>query len=457
MLLVGLLAKEVALAAAAAILLSDVMQGGLRAIRARRALPLGWAIATYVALRWWALHGVASIEVARAPQPWLTLAAIGDYARIFFRMHPANVIGRPIDVSAAGVVTGVIVVGLVGGAGVALALRSDRARACALAFGVCALAPVVHVIRFPSHTLVADRYLYVPTAAIAALAALGWSRLGGQGRKALAALVVPLGIWMGLVTWARVDDWRDEVRFWAVTARDAPADDAMPVTNLAVSLARAQRCDLAVDLVRPIVTTGPYAASPPDVAIAEQNLVACLSETGAHDEAIAFARDALERSPARPSALRTLGVTAMSAQRFGLARGALQRWAKVDPSSADARAWLDLAREADVAFSSQEVQTGGSVARAVWLQRIGADHEAEQAWRALLASAALTTETVRAAAGYLVERGSVEAARAAVDRVDPSSGDAAALRDALADRVRVERQIDASTALISELTRRASR
>lgn len=450
----GLLAKEVALVAVAVMLARDAVRGGWRALHPRRVLPLALAVAAYTALRWRALHGLAPTVVPRAPQPWLTLASVGSYVKISLRMRPAYLIGLPTEVDAGMIALGVVACVATTALVVVLVRRRDGARLSAVVLAVVALLPVLHIVPFPSHTLVADRYLYVPLAGVAAWVALAATGMTGRPRRVLLGLVPLAAVFLVLATWRRVDDWRDEVRFWLVSTRDASARDPMPVMNLAAVLAREQRCDRAVDLLRPLASRSTITGDRAPYQDARLNLVACLSQTGQHGEALAIARDLVQRSPDDPDTLRGLGVAAMSAQRFDEARAAFRRLMAVDPTNHDAPAWLELAAAASARLSPVAAQDATDIERVIWLQRTGADHEAGVAWRAILASPGVSPATARLAAGYLLERGPLDLARVAVQAVDERSREGATLRVALEARVRVDRQIDLARPLLATLAER---
>lgn len=246
-LLLGLLAKEVALAALALLpaLLWALPSGTREEGAGRRAGGLAAAalaaLGVYGILRLGAGGGVTltlgALGKALADLP----GALGYYLAKLAVPWPLDPLPEPLSA-----VAGVGVLAAAGAAGWALrrAFPADRALAAALGLWfAAALAPSLVVLTqrdVPS--LVTERYLYLPSAAFCLLLGLAAARAPLRLRGVVGAgLVVLLGLYAAGTLWqARV--WRANIPFWEYTvSRGNNARDSVACFNLAESYRLAGR------------------------------------------------------------------------------------------------------------------------------------------------------------------------------------------------------------------------
>lgn len=251
--LLALLAKEVAITLPAILLLWDrLVRGDLRDRGALwRAAPryaaYGAVTGLYVALRVFALGGlVDSSTGAWGPLLTRTLTAIkiaGWYAWITIVPYPASAFHAiSPDPAPPGFTWWLAAAGLavVSGAAAWAVRRAPAAGFGALWFWIT-LAPsvAVNLLPLPS-SIMAERFLYLPTVGFCLV--LGWiaSRLLGPvvlGRAGQVRPVPALGLAAvllayGVLTLWRNEDWRDEYRLYSHMVERSPGA-AVPLVNLA--------------------------------------------------------------------------------------------------------------------------------------------------------------------------------------------------------------------------------
>ncbi len=174
-----------------------------------------------------------------------TLASAGMFIRAFgFYVERLLV---PVGLSAyvpvvpAGVVPWSFAA--LGAAAAALAVRAPRSRV-AVFWIVATLAPsIVVILAHISVTMVAERYLYLPSVGLALLAAFALTTSVGRDRPRLAAAAVLVVIALAAaVTVQRNRVWHDEITLWSDVTRRTPGY-ALPNMNLGLALADAGRFD----------------------------------------------------------------------------------------------------------------------------------------------------------------------------------------------------------------------
>jgi hypothetical protein len=115
-----------------------------------------------------------------------------------------------------------------------ICFRSKPAIFFFLAFFFAALAPTSNLLILIA-TIMADRFLYLPSIALAALLVLGIFHLGDRlGRRAAWIFVGVLCAGFAVRTYARNLDWRDESSLWASAVEAAP-DSYMTHLGVAVT------------------------------------------------------------------------------------------------------------------------------------------------------------------------------------------------------------------------------
>jgi tetratricopeptide (TPR) repeat protein len=88
-------------------------------------------------------------------------------------------------------------------------------------FGITLL-PVLNF--FATNPVVADRYAFLPSFAVASLLAALLTRLGKGHPKSLAVLVIVVSVILGLITYSRTLDWRSDTSLWKSNIMTEPAN-----------------------------------------------------------------------------------------------------------------------------------------------------------------------------------------------------------------------------------------
>lgn len=216
--------------------------------------------------------------------------------------------------------------------------------ACAgLVLAALAFAPVSNLAR-PIGVLCAERLLYLPSAGLLLVAAVGWGRLPRRGATVLLGLVLVAG---AARTWARNPDWADALTLWERTVEAVP-DSVVARTHAGVlsgrdALSSGAPGDPAV-LARSAEHLEQALARSPGHEPALDALSALLWRLGRQDEAIPlYDRLTLVR-PADPSpwfggaAVLLARASAPGADRPALAQAVevrLDRAAALAPGGAD--------------------------------------------------------------------------------------------------------------------------
>jgi protein O-mannosyl-transferase len=347
LLFLGLACKEVALAGLAALMAKEL---GWRAPGSRErgqwqrglvfTLPLLGAFLVYGGLR---LSALAGTKPALAPLslgerlgaavealgryafdiavPWLPRAQQGQLDEPDYRFVP------------------VALVALVAAGGLAWRRRAPSRgpapandaesdlpnRAAAGALGIVSLSLVVHVIPISVGVVAADRFLYLPLAAIA----LGLARPVTRVVRRRQLFLVPLfgfTLTLGAATWLRLEDWRNELAFWRATYETTPKTNSLPGNELGNVYYRAGLLEHALRVYR---VTAETAANNPFVM---GNTASALSQLGRYAEALAlFERLCVERTQVAGFCLKAALVQA-SELRFDRARQLLAEAKKRAPN-----------------------------------------------------------------------------------------------------------------------------
>jgi protein O-mannosyl-transferase len=223
--LAGLLSKEMAITVPALVLLLETAEEGRparggRLARAMRYLPYAGALAVYLTMRVIALGQLWAPTGAAARSLVQPLVVLGSYLAWLVVPPP----GLHLEPSPVG---GLLAAGAVVVTTSALVLtwwlaRRGRPLEAALVAGtVLTLLPVAQLK--PLETVLSERFLYLPSAVVATLAAMLLARSRGLGRArwlpaALALSVLTLA--HGTVLVRRAAVWRDEVTLWEAKERE---------------------------------------------------------------------------------------------------------------------------------------------------------------------------------------------------------------------------------------------
>jgi Flp pilus assembly protein TadD len=343
-------------------------------------------------------------------------------------------------------------------AGVIAGLRSWRRRpaeAFALAFTALAFAPVSNLV-VPIGTIMAERLLYLPSAGVVILAAAWAARIpavAAGGSRAAGAVAAAILLACGVLSVARLFDWRDERTLFRTAVAAQPRSARAQFNYGAAS----ERAGSDADAQQAYETAiGIW----PDFADAHYNLAGLLARQTRWDDAVAHYRESLRLRPESVASLVNLGATLTRAGRPAEAIGPLERAAALEPESD--RAWnslgaarLALGRPAEAAAAWREsarlnprnadyaanlalaLETAGDPeVIAAWeaaialrpgdgllryrlglsLERGGRDDDAAVAYRESARLAPASPVPYKALGLLLVRRGERDAARAALER-----------------------------------------
>jgi len=411
LLLLALLSKEIAVVGGIAIAASELLRDRDLRSAARRLLPLGLAFVTYGALRWNALRGAPVDDPVR--WPWFApLSALGTYAEMAVDPRASAQIGDVAHPSTLAALGGVVVLAAVI-LGVTRWWRAgDRAFVGPACLAILGVALVLHLVPLPVSVLAADRYLYVPLAGLAAGVALVMTHAQPRVHRVLllaagAALVI-----FGVMTTSRIDDWRDELRFWLVTTRAARTDDTIPLGELANVLYRAGDYAGALPIYRAIAAHG----DGPDARRNLSNVAACLAMLGQYDTALAVRQRLVDAEPGNARRHLDVGLVRLHARQFAQARDELARALALSPGYAEARTMLARTDEAESEWPAVTGAGDGDPSRPRWFAKIGAREEAQAAYVALAARPGAPPADVLEAARYALDRGDLQVAEILVPR-----------------------------------------
>jgi len=310
-LLLGLLAKELAVTALVLIPLLDIMSTGR--LHGMRYVPLAIAAVIYFVLRTIALAGmIGGLPTGATPAQLALdiLAAVGFY-----------VIRAVLPVGLCGYIPGVprsLVYPLLGlivpCAAVGLSVWARRLGSWAPGFLAAwffvSIAPSLTVIvRRSASAVVADRYLYVPSVASCLLLAWAVARLAERRRLDVRWPALAIGalsfVWAAqALPYTRV--WTDNVTFWSAVVATAPAD-ALPYRELGTALLDRGRLDAAERALQQAVAAP---AGPEGRAMTFGNLGNLYRRQGRYDEALRAFESGLNVA-AHPILYHNLGMTLM--------------------------------------------------------------------------------------------------------------------------------------------------
>jgi tetratricopeptide (TPR) repeat protein len=469
LLLLALLSKEVALAAAvtlgAALILpaaergrvvegpgsGDARGAGERRHRlARGALSVVVPVAVYAALRARALAGVgvhhhstslplraATVFEALGRYAWMTVDAV----------HPRTSIGMMGDVSPAFVAAGVA---LFAGAAALVAWRARRALAdrarredgprgdasasrratgapasrgivLGAVLGASALTPVLQIVRFGINgAVVADRLLYLPLAGLAIAAAVATASRSRRVATAAGAAALAAAALFAVTTRARAADYRHELGFWVVAAENAHPSNTVPRSALAAEVRDAGDAPLACRLFAESVRVQRAGGRTTDATHrrTRENLAACLARIGRYDESIAEYAALARAHPDSGRIHMGLAYVRMHTYDFQAARAELARAVALDPRFgplvAPATKSLATADARAARFAAEDARRADPLAYADFLAEIGRVPDAARELSALARDPSAPKSLRSGAVMRLLEVGSVPAARSAL-------------------------------------------
>ncbi len=341
--LLGMASKEVMASAPLLVLLYDrtFVSGTFRAAWARRrtyylALGATWLLLGCLIVHTQSRGGSAGFATSVA---WWTYAltqcrALVLYLRLCFWPHPLVFdYGDGLVRSFSAVVPqGLFLALLLAGTG--WALRRKPALGFLGAWFFLILAPSSSIVPVVTQTM-AEHRMYLPLAAVVALAVLGLRRWLRR-TVITVALAACLAVALGLATFARNRAYRSEFALWSDTARAYPAG-ARAHNNVGSFWLKQRNYEAAIRCFHQALQIEPNYAS------AHYNLGLALFESGRPAQAIPEYEAALRVQPASADIRINLATALLKVGRPADARSQLERALKIQPESADVEYDLAIA------------------------------------------------------------------------------------------------------------------
>jgi tetratricopeptide (TPR) repeat protein len=409
LLLLGLLAKEVALAGAIAWLAGDLVGAVAKGPKHRR-WPFVSLAATGAAVAvWWTLRvgaigaSVSHTEVALLERGRRALEALGTYAWMTLDWpRPCARIGYLDSPTWALTILGVLVLGA---AAVALGragrwLRSAQ-EAQSVALLVASLAPTLHLAVLPTKVVAADRFLYVPWAACVLLLAPWLARVAH--RRLAAVIAVVMTMVAAATTHLHASVWTDEVALWEHAAQCAHPNNPAPLAGLAGLHHRVGDYRGARDLYRDaLARIGMTPESPAAVRVSQiyAGLASAEAMAGNHRFELFATRRLAAAHPDSPRARYDFALALLHSGDLPAARALLTDVAPHLPATTGARRLLG--EWSDVEAAARLLQEPATpVERAAALARLGRRADAEAEWATILPAPGSTRAERAAAAQFL--------------------------------------------------------
>ncbi|MGQ0645741.1 MAG: tetratricopeptide repeat protein [Elusimicrobiota bacterium] len=339
----ALLSKETAAVFPVLLFLADAREAAAEKRRPRWALHAGALALTlaYLVLRRWAvgrwgqavwpLEGTADRFFLAGRVWWehLSLALLPLQLTVSHRLEDGRLLANPRAWA-----------GLAALVACAWAARTAwrtglRRAAFGISWGILALAPNLGLV--PTVTFAAERFLYVPLAGAAVLAAALWDRAGKGRTAARAALIGAAVVWAGAAA-ARTGDWKNDVTLWRSAVRADPEN-----LFARACLAEAHQSSGSPDDARREYRTILQGSSPEHLAFAAMNNLARLeNQAGRPEEGLRWAEKALSLRPRSPQTLYNAAVSLGLLGRRNEALRAVDRGEEAEPGHAR---WAELRRK----------------------------------------------------------------------------------------------------------------
>ena len=296
-------------------------------------------LATWLPLAWlaagtgWSRGSTAGFGVGIAPGAyWLTqCGALTRYLWLSFWPHPLVADYGMTLVRSIGPVLPQALLLLLLAAGTVVSLWRRPALGFLGAWFFAILAPT-SIVPVATQTM-AEHRMYLPLAAVVALAVICTHRL--VGRRCLPVFLA-LAVGLGWLTLRRNDTYRSELSFWSDTAAKRPENSRAYVNLGNLSLAQG-RGDEAIARYETALRLQP------NLPATESNLCSALTQAGRAGEAVAHGEAALRLDPTSPNAHVNLGNALMQLGRAGEAIACYEAALRVEPDAADTQVNLGAA------------------------------------------------------------------------------------------------------------------
>lgn len=368
--LLGLFAKEVAAAGLVAVAVNEWFSRRDASLKQRllRLVPIACAALGYAVARFWAMgHGVRSNGLTLKGRLFVGLEALGRYTVMLVDgWQPDIQIGYLGAISWPHVAVGALT--LVAG-GLLLWQRGrqlDSDALSALALLAVSLGLVLHIVPISVNIVAADRFMYVPLAALVLLLApLARKPLRHPAFAALALICISFAV----ATFRQAKVWSDEVEFWAAQFRDKKEFNATARLELGNVYARAGLHSYALSLYMNADSRDYY-----NFLLARHNAAMRLTVDGRFTEARALLERIVQDAPKVPKFRYSFAVLALAEHDLPEAEKNLALAEKLYPDSSSTRRLRDgiaKIRELDGETPPDESTTKGQLKAAMRLAILG--------------------------------------------------------------------------------------
>jgi protein O-mannosyl-transferase len=277
-----------------------------------------------------------------------------------------------------------------------------------LGMGLTAVVLVSHLIRFHVNIIAADRFLYLPIAALAIALAGPIDRLWQSHHRAVTIGLLALVGSFGVSSALRARVWSNEMVLWNEAVAQALPDEILPGVELSMALMRRGRYAEALKHLDslPLDSKRMYAV----------NLATCLDKLGNRAVAIKTLQSALREYPSRTSARINLMLLHTRAQHFQLARTMaatldLDLKGRPDIHALVERVTLATTELQEMPPASPDDPVALKGRRAAAFDRLGALPEAQALWSAVALDPRADDELRLRGASYVVLFGDDHLAR----------------------------------------------
>jgi protein O-mannosyl-transferase len=187
---------------------------------------------------------------------------------------------------------------------------------------------LVSNLPFPIGTVFAERLFYLPSAGLCTVVGLLLSAAHTKRPRAAMVLLCAMVALLGVRTWDRCRDWKDDFTLFKTAARVSPRS-AKVRYNLANAYRRQGDFPRAAENYRLCLELHPAFES------ARRNLAVTLTELGQAEEAVTLLRASLEKNPDNGSVYNNLGNAYRALGDLGSAQAAYLRALELEPDSGD--------------------------------------------------------------------------------------------------------------------------
>jgi tetratricopeptide (TPR) repeat protein len=414
--LLGLLCKEVAVAAAVALALYAWLQASKPRSVVRwcfELLPIALAVMAYVLLRAAVMRRSPDTSVVSGRDLGtalvLTFEAIARYGwMIVDPFQPRIQIGDSNHPS--------IPIAAVGAASIAAAVlflwryrnRVSAYGGGAIALGLVSIALVLPAMPLDLNVIAADRFLYLPLAALALFLAGPAERLWHRRRFHFVLGATVLMAAFAVSTSIRARRWAAEIPLWREAVAQSSTDQPLPRIELSAALMRRGRYAEALNSLEEVAGSRKRA-----IAV---NVATCLDKLGHRDAAIGMVAWVVGLQPRRVNARVNLMLLHARAGRFDVA-GRMGRLLLADfPYRSDIPLLVDQVDRTMADLQALPVEAASDTAdlkarRATLYDHLGALPEALSLWRAVALDRSADVELRLRGAAYVALFGRPEIAR----------------------------------------------